>query len=148
MSSNRVSCGESAFVRVERGVEHAVIGAVLTEGRQPGLLRQLLGDVRRTVVPALAVAAGDAQRQIGLPAHFIRQPRFAGARLDSLQGAAQADQFAVQLLLIEFDKVRLAGAVEQHPGEQRNHGGTRGKQQGQARTQGQAAHQAPRSSST
>ncbi|MNN51959.1 hypothetical protein D3C81_1666240 [compost metagenome] len=104
--------------RVERGVEHAVIGAVVANCQQAGLLRQILGDLRRTVIPALAVSAGNAQRQIGLTAQLIRQPRLTLSGLNILQGAAQANQLTVQLLLVEFDEVRLAGAVEQHPGKQ------------------------------
>ena len=135
-------------VRVERGAQHAVIGAVMADGRQAGLQRQILRNLHRAVIPVLSVATGNAQRQIGLTAEFIGQPRLALGRLEILQGAAQADQFRLQLLLIKFDEVRLAGAVEQHPGEQRDHRSAGGKQQRQARAQGPTTHHSERSSST
>jgi hypothetical protein len=42
-------------------VQHAVVGAVIVDGRQPRLLRKLIGQTRRAVIPAPTVAAGDAQ---------------------------------------------------------------------------------------
>ncbi|CRN00967.1 hypothetical protein [Pseudomonas sp. 34 E 7] len=69
-------------------------------------------------------------------------------RVDTLQRVAQRHQPAVQLLLVQLDKVRLAGVVEQHAGEQRNHRGARGKQQCQAAGEGQALDHVKRSSST
>ena len=69
-------------------------------------------------------------------------------RIHALQGAAQGHELAVELLLVELNEMRFAGAVEQHAGEQRDHRSTRRKQQRQAAGQGQALDQLKRSSST
>ena len=69
-------------------------------------------------------------------------------RVHALQSAAQGHELAVELLLVQLDEVRLAGAVEQHAGEQRDHRGARRKQQCQAAGQGEALDQLKRSSST
>jgi hypothetical protein len=45
-----------------------------------------------------------------------------------LQRPPQANELAVEQLLIELNKVRLAGTAEQHPGEQRHHRRTRREQ--------------------
>ncbi|MOA47844.1 hypothetical protein D3C78_1705170 [compost metagenome] len=83
-----------------------------------------------------------------MPTQFLGQFHATVTRLKIVQGPTQANQLAIQQLLVELNEVRLAGAAEQHPGEQRHHGGARRKQQGQAAAQGEAAHQAERSSRT
>ena len=65
-----------------------------------------------------------------------------------VQRAAQNGEAAFHQLLVQLDKMHFTGPPEQHPGKQRHHRGTTGKQQGQATAQGQAAHQLLRSSST
>ena len=47
--------------------------------------------------------------------------------IDALQRAAQHGKAAVHELLVEFHKVHFAGAAEQHPCEQGNHGRAAGK---------------------
>ncbi|MNG16689.1 hypothetical protein D3C84_1006260 [compost metagenome] len=121
-----------SFVGEQRRIQDAVVSAVVIDRRQSGCLRELVGQARRTVVPALAIAAGDAQRQVGLAAHLIGQLDCAVAGSKVVQRAAHANQPGIQQLLIEFNEMRLAGAAEQDSGDQRHHCGTRGKQQCQA----------------
>ncbi len=133
----------------QRHVVHAVVGAGVLQAVQAWRCGQC--DARCAVIPALA-GGRNAQRQVGLPVEFSAQLRFALGeqlwRIHTLQRAAQRHQFAVEQLLVEFDKVRLTGLVEEHAGDQRDHRRARRKQQRQAAGQGQALDQLHRSSNT
>ncbi|MNX59447.1 hypothetical protein D3C86_903270 [compost metagenome] len=70
------------FVYEQRRIEHTVVGAVVVEGRQARCLWEIFRQLRRAVVPASTVAAGDPQREICLPAQLIGQFDFAVIRLN------------------------------------------------------------------
>lgn len=133
------------FSRFKRGVEQAIVGAVVADGGQAGLLRQVCGGMQRAPKPALALRAADAQRDIALLAQLVGDVRCVATTQQCL---THAEQFSFEQLLVELDEVALAGPIENDPGDQRNHGGTACKQQCQPAAQGQSAHQSARSSRT
>ncbi|MNR04796.1 hypothetical protein D3C85_1207860 [compost metagenome] len=139
------------FAGLQRRVEAAVVSTVDMQGadaRVGGRDRQ----VGLAVEPELAVAAADAQGQVGLVAQLGLQGgqalRQCATVVDTFQQLAQYRQLAGEQLLVQFDEVGFAGTAEQYAGQQRDDSGAGGEQQGQAAAQGQATHQAPRSSST
>lgn len=133
----------------QRCVVDAVVGAGVLQAVQAGAGGQI--DAGCTVKPALALG-GDTQRQLGLAIELGAQLGFTLReqfwRVDTLQRAAQCHQLAVELLLVQLNEVRLAGAVEQHARDQRHHRRAGREQQRQATGQGQALDQLTRSSST
>ncbi len=142
----------AGLLGIQRRVVHPVAGAGALQAVQAGRSGQVIWDAQRAVKPALAVGGIDAHRQVGLMAQLVFQCGDAWGEqrrgVGALQGAAQGHQLAVEQLLVQLEEVFLAGLVEQHARQQRDHGGAAGKQQGQAAGQGQALDQLNRSSST
>ncbi|MNV71440.1 hypothetical protein D3C71_1644610 [compost metagenome] len=113
----------------------AVVGALRMQGCQP------VGQWRprqacAAFEPGGAVAAVDAQGQVGLVAQFIAQGGQARLQLgwggDAGELGAEQRQARVQQLLVQFDEVLFAGPAEYQAGAERDSGSAGGEQQGQA----------------
>ncbi|MNM53223.1 hypothetical protein D3C81_643230 [compost metagenome] len=136
---------------VEVDAQAAVVDATGVQGAEPDHLRRV-GQAGLAVEPDAPVTATNAHGKVGLVAEFGLQSGQArgeaGWAIYAFEHLAQQRQAAVEQLLVEFDEVSGAGAAEEDAGGQRHHCSAGGKQQRQAAPEGQATHQAPRSSST